>query len=260
MARADSWDPGQYNKFGAERTKPFHDLLAMVEPLGGGRGVDLGCGTGELTRELHRATKALTTLGLDGSEAMLAKSANFVEDGLSFEHGDIAAFAPEEPFDLVFSNAALQWVANHEELFPRVAGFAGSGGQLAIQIPANHDHPSHLIAHELAAEEPYATALGGYVRTVPVLEADWYAEMLHRAGFARQTVRMNVYPHYLESREGVVEWCKGTLLTDYQRRLPADVFERYLSDYSARLLPILEDSRPYFYAFKRILMWGRKRD
>jgi len=256
----DSWNPGQYNRFGAERKKPFHDLLAMVEPLSGGRAVDLGCGTGELTRELHRDTKTRTTLGLDSSEAMLAESANFVAAGLQFEQGDITAFAPQEPFDLVFSNAALQWVANHEELFPRLTGFIVSGGQLAIQIPANHDHPSHLIAHELAAEEPYASALNGYVRVVPVLEPDWYAEMLHRAGFEKQAVRMNVYPHYLQSREDVVEWCKGTLLTDYQRRLPEEIFERYLSEYSARLLPVLDDSKPYFYAFKRILMWGRKRD
>ena len=92
----------------------------------------------------------------------------------------------------------------------------------------------------------------------PMLDIDWYAEMLHRAGFTQQSVRMNVYPHYLDSREGVVEWCKGTLLTDYQKRLSEEDFGRYLDDYSARLIPRLEDRKPYFFPFKRILMWGRK--
>ncbi len=258
MAVVDSWDPDQYSRFGAERSRPFYDLEAMVKPLSGGRAVDLGCGTGELTVALHRAIKARQSIGLDGSEAMLAKSAQFAGLGLSFELADIGTFAPDEPFDLVFSNAALQWLPAHETLFPRLAGFVAPEGQFAVQIPANHDHPSHLLAHELAATEPYASALEGYVRTVPVMDVAWYAQMLHHSGFGRQTVQMNVYPHYLKSREGVVEWCKGTLLTDYQRRLSPELFEQYLADYSDRLLPMLEDSSPYFYAFKRILMWGRK--
>src|SRR3954447_12900278 len=109
----DTWDPAQYERFQRERSAPFFDLLDLVEPCPGGRVVDLGCGTGQLTRSLHDRTGARTTLGLDASRAMLERSASHAAKGLTFELGDIAEWAPSEAFDLVFSNAALHWVDDH---------------------------------------------------------------------------------------------------------------------------------------------------
>src|ERR671917_284386 len=110
------WNPEQYGRFHGERAQPFFDLLALVDPRPGMRVVDLGCGTGELTRELHRQLAARETIGIDNSPAMLAKSAPFAGDRLRFEPGDIGAFESEGDYDLVFSNAALQWVPDHEPL------------------------------------------------------------------------------------------------------------------------------------------------
>ncbi len=93
-APGSPWKPEQYERFRDERSQPFFDLLGMVQPAPGGRAIDLGCGTGELTRALHEASHVATTLGLDSSETMLAKSTAFAGDGLSFEHGSIAEFAP----------------------------------------------------------------------------------------------------------------------------------------------------------------------
>ena len=160
---SDAWQPEQYARFRAEREQPFHDLLALVEPVHGGRVVDLGCGTGVLTRVLHEGTGAAETVGVDRSEAMLAQSAQYAGDGVRFEQGAIEAFA-EDGLDVVFSNAALQWVPDHESLFPQLAATLGEGGQLAVQMPMNHDHPSHTVAHDVAREPRHAQALGGYVR------------------------------------------------------------------------------------------------
>jgi trans-aconitate 2-methyltransferase len=255
---ASPWNPDQYARFRNERSQPFFDMLELVQPAPGGRAVDLGCGTGELTPALHFRLQARESVGIDNSESMLAKSGEFAGDGVRFERGEIGAFAPAEPFDVVFSNAALQWVDRHEELFPRLASAVAPGGQLAVQMPANDDHPSHLTAHAVASEEPFATALGGYSRSWPVKKPEWYAELLDRLGFSEQSVRLQVYGHHLASREEVVEWVKGTLLTDYQKRMPAESYERYLQRYRERLMAQLEDRRPYFYAFKRVLVWGRK--
>ena len=89
------WNPAQYERFRDERARPFFDLLDLVQPRPEMRVVDLGCGTGELTRELHRRLAARETIGIDNSPAMLAKSAAFAGDGLRFEQGDIGAFASE---------------------------------------------------------------------------------------------------------------------------------------------------------------------
>src|SRR3954449_8479933 len=134
----DTWDPAQYEQFERERSAPFYDLLDLVEPCPEGRVVDLGCGTGELTRALHERTTASSTLGLDSSRAMLERSASHAGEGLTFELGDIDEWAPSEAFDLVFSNAALHWVDGHAALFARLTAAVAPRGQLAVQVPANH--------------------------------------------------------------------------------------------------------------------------
>ena len=255
----DAWNPAQYERFRDQRSQPFYDLLALVQPRPGMRAVDLGCGTGELTVELHRRLEARETLGVDSSAAMLAKSAAFAGAGVRFEHGDIGTFAAPHPFDLVFSNAALHWLPDHAALLQRLTGMIGADGQLAAQVPANHDHPSHAVAHAVAREAPFRDALGGYARDNPVLEPEEYAVLLDHLGYRDQHVRLQVYGHQLASRADVIEWVKGTLLTDYQRRLPVELWPQYLERYREQLLPQLEDARPYFYPFKRILFWGRRR-
>jgi trans-aconitate 2-methyltransferase len=185
----DAWDPGRYERFAAERAAPFHDLLALVRPVPGGRVVDLGCGAGELTATLHRRLEAADTLGLDSSPAMLERAAGLAGDGLRFEPGDIAAFS-EGGWDVVFSNAALHWLPDHAAVLARLVAGLNPGGQLAVQMPANHDHPSHLVAAEVAGDEPFRSALGGYRRESPVRAPEWYAELLDRLGLADQHVRL----------------------------------------------------------------------
>ncbi len=250
------WNPDQYHRFQNERSQPFFDLLDLVEPAPGGDVIDLGCGTGELTKVLHDKAQSRTTVGLDSSETMLAKAQAHAGGGLTFQQGNIDGFGGK--YDIVFSNAALQWLNGHEALIPAVAAHVKPGGQLAFQVPANADHPSHLIAHAVAKEEPLASALGGYTREWPVLPPERYAEILHALGFAELHVRLQVYGHHLESSDGVIEWVKGTLLTDYERRMQPALYQQYLARYRERLLAEIGEHAPYFYAFRRILVRGRK--
>jgi trans-aconitate 2-methyltransferase len=250
----DVWDPGQYERFAAERRQPFVDLLALVEPVPRGRVVDLGCGTGELTAELHRHTGARETLGIDSSSAMLEQAASRVGDGLRFERSDISAFpATNGRWDVIFANASLHWLPDHPALLARLANVLAPGGQVAVQVPANDDHPSHTLARELGAEmgvEPAA-------RAGAVLTPEAYAELLHELGFDAQHVRLQVYGHVLDTSTDVVEWTSGTLLTEYRRALDAVAYERFVAEYRRRLQKALGDRRPYFYAFRRILLWAR---
>jgi trans-aconitate 2-methyltransferase len=254
---ADAWDPDRYARFAAERARPFRDLLALVEARPGMRVVDLGCGTGELTALAHRTLGAGETLGLDSSPAMLERALPLAGAGLSFAQGDIASFEGRG-YDLVLSNAALHWLPRHHELIAQLTLALAPDGQMAVQVPANHDHPSHALARALAAKPPFAEALGGYDRGRPVLEPEEYASLLHRLGYREQQVQLRVYGHPLPSPAEVVEWVRGTLLTDYQRRLPPDLWPRYLEEYRQRLMAALPDERPYFYTYKRILFWARR--
>jgi trans-aconitate 2-methyltransferase len=251
---ADAWSPAQYERFRAERAQPFWDLAALVEPRPGMLVADLGCGTGDLTAELHRKLQARETVGIDSSAAMLAKAPQ--GPGLRFALQDIAAFQPAEKLDLIFSNAALQWVPDHPDLLRRLTAALAPGGQIAVQMPMTDDDITHQVAAELARSPQFRRLLGGYVRRTPLLEPARYAAWLHRLGYARQHVRVVMYAHLLESREQVVEWVRGALLTDYQKRLPAPDWDRFLARYRQLLIPQLEDERPYFYVNPRILFWA----
>jgi trans-aconitate 2-methyltransferase len=254
---ADVWNPDQYGKFRAERAAPFHDLLAMVEPTAAPRVVDLGCGTGELTRLAHERLGARETLGVDSSPAMLERAAAHAGGGVSFAQGDLGAFA-QAGWDVVLSNAAIHWVPDHEALIARLSALLAPGGQLAIQAPSNEHHPSHAVAREVAREAEFAGALRGFVRESPILEPERYARVLFRLGFSRQRVRLETYAHVLGSRDDVVEWVRGTTLTDYERRLDPATWARFLERYRERLRAALPDERPFLYTYRRVFLWGRR--
>lgn len=243
------WSPEQYARFNAERKQPFTDLLSLIERRPNLRVADLGCGTGELTRELHETLGAAETIGIDNSETMLLKSGHFEGEMLRFEKGDIEAFVTDRPYDVIFSNAALHWVPDHDQLLSRLTNFLSIRGQLAVQMPANDTHASHRIAAEVARE------FGIAERPDYVLPVERYAELLHRLGYERQHVRLQVYGHVLPGTDDVVEWVRGALLTHYESLL-GDRYAEYLAAYRERLHAALGDERPYFYTYRRVLLWG----
>lgn len=250
----DTWSPDQYLRFADERRRPFDDLLALVEPVAGGRAVDLGCGTGELTAELHRHVGAASTVGVDSSPAMLERAATHAGGGLTFALGDLAAWTGGTAADVVFANASLQWVPDHPALLAALTHHVAPGGQLAFQVPANHDHPAHTVAAELGTE----LGLGAVGPAASVLPPETYAELLHDLGYVEHHVRLQVYGFELPTSADVVEWTKGTLLTGYRARLDPPAYAAFEAEYRARLVARLGDRRPYFYAFKRILAWARR--
>lgn len=251
-----SWNPEQYNRFKNERSQPFLDLMKLIQARKQSRAIDLGCGTGELTNLLFEDFQIKDLVGMDSSEAMLEKSKAYVKKGLSFEKGDIETYRPEAPFDLIISNAALQWTADHERLLPKILSWVTPGGEIAIQMPCNTDHPSHRIAAEVALELfPEKFPLNSYSRSVLSLER--YAEILYSQGFHRQNCRIQIYGHSMASGRDVIEWTKGTLLTRYQSELSASEFQLFLSRYEKALIATIGEGA-YYYAFKRMLLWGVK--
>lgn len=253
----DAWNPGQYEQFKAARARPYHDLLALVRPRAGWRAVDLGCGTGELTAILHRQLGAASTLGIDRSANMLAEAARYAQPGLEFRQGDLNDFREEEAFDLVFSNAALHWVPAHEELIPRLRRAVSSGGQMALQLPAMFEHPSHLLAAEVAEQPRFAAPLGGYVYRSSVLSPERYADLFDELGAREQVVRMQIYGTHLASREAVGDWLSGTLLTVYRERLSSDVYGDFEAEFRRGLVARLPDRKPFFFGYRRILAWAQ---
>lgn len=262
---SDSWDPEQYHRYRALRRRPFEVLLAGVpreRPVR--RAVDLGCGSGELTRALHEhlggAQAGVETVGVDRSAAMLEAAEKHAGDGLSFVQADLVGWleADTTPLEVIFSNAAFHWIEDQRGLYARLHARLAPGGLLAVQVPANDHHVSHTTLVEVASEPPFAEALGGFARRSPVLAPQAYALLLDELGFTDIDVRLQVFPQYLDAPQDVVEWLRGTTLTPYRSRLPEALYEELVARYRERLLARLPARRPCFYPFDRIFVWARR--
>lgn len=244
------WDPACCGRFRDERLAPFHDLVVLVEPRAGMRVVDLGCGTGEPTARLAAMLPGSDVLGIDASPEMLAQAMPLERPGLRFRHGRIEDVQGE--WDLVFSHAALQWLDGHDALLPKLLALLRPGGRIAVQVPSNHSHPTHLLIAETAAKAPFAAALDGWTRRSPVLPIDAYATLLASAGASDISVCERVYLHTLDGADALVAWVRGTALVPYLERLPERLRGDFLDRYAARVRAAFPGS-PVLYPFRRTL-------
>ena len=251
------WDPGQYDKFQEERFAPFEELFALIKVREAMSVVDLGSGTGELTRRLVERLPGSRVLGLENSTQMLERAEEHRIPGLTFALGEIAELNGQ--WDLVFSHAAIHWLDNHPLLIPRLMSHLCDDGQLVVQLPSNHRHPSHTLIIETAGEEPFRTALDGWVRYSTVLEIDRYAELLHEAGGQEITVFEKVFTHLLSDADTLAEWTSGTTLIPYFERLPHELNARFLDRYREKLRTLWPQG-PVFYTFRRIFLAATRRN
>lgn len=257
VVELDAWSPSRYEQFQRERERPVRDLLALVEPVRQGRAVDLGCGTGRYTPWLHDRVGARETVGVDTSGRMLERSRRYEAAGIRFVEGDLRdTGAAAGRWDVLFANASLQWLPNHETLIADLVDRLAPTGQLAFQVPANFEHPSHVIADEVGVEfglEPLA-------RHIDALTPARYAEVLWTSGLRDLDVTLRIYGVEMEHTGDVFVWVSGTLLTRFEARLGGEEFESFRTQYRRRLLAALGDPSgrsPYYYAFPRILCRGR---
>ncbi|TAN20199.1 MAG: methyltransferase domain-containing protein [Actinomycetota bacterium] len=254
--REKTWEPAIYNQFSSQREEPFWDLANLLEPAEGARLADLGCGDGRLTAALHSYLRAGNTLGIDSAPGMLAGTAAFANQSVEFARGDIAEWSAPGSFDIIFANASLQWVADHPRVISSLKESLAPGGQLAIQVPSNADHVIYRLASQLGSEwfgdnSPVDTV------ALNVKKPEEYSELLESLGFARHHVRLVVYGHRLSSASQTVDWVKGTTLNRFKAILDDAEYENFLQEYHRRVIKELDDQSPYFFTFKRILMWAR---
>ncbi|MBD0420590.1 trans-aconitate 2-methyltransferase [Streptomyces sp. TRM S81-3] len=243
-AAVPAWDPAQYLRHAGHRARPFADLLARVPDLPGDppRIADLGCGPGNVTTLLADRWPTARITGYDNSARMLERArehAGPTPGGgrLDFVHADVRTWTPDGPHDLIVSNATLQWVPGHVELFARwIAGLA-PGGTLAFQVPGNFDAPSHRLMRDLAHSPRWRSRLAGTLRhDDAVLTPVAYLAHLTAAGCTAD-VWETTYVHLLTGEDPVLDWVKGTGLRPVLTALDDDPQARdaFLDEYRAAL-------------------------
>jgi trans-aconitate 2-methyltransferase len=219
---------------------------------------DLGCGTGEHAALLARRHPGAEVHGLDASPAML--EAARAHEGVSFHLGDISAFEPGAPVDLIFANASLQWLPDHETLFASLCGHLAERGVLAVQMPMAHQTLHHRLMREVAGQGPWAGLLASVPVIAPLLRPERYYEILSRT-CSEVEVWSTTYLHALEGDDAVLGWMQGTALRPYLTALcDAPMREAYLSALLERLaeaFPRRPDGRTLL-PFPRLFLIARR--
>ncbi|WP_416899820.1 MAG: methyltransferase domain-containing protein [Minwuia sp.] len=254
------WNPHQYLKGGMAglRTRPALDLLQRIPLNDPKRVVDLGCGPGNSTAPLKQRWPDAEIIGIDNSPAMLQRARETHPD-IAFVEGDIADWTPDGPVDVIFSNAAIHWVANHGLLLPRLYAALAPGGCLAVQQPNNFDADSHALIREVAGEPRFRTALQGKLLGEHTMNAAWYHDLLRPLAGELDIWEVE-YAQPLEGPDPVLEWVRGTALLPVRQALGDEDFQAFEAIYGQRLLqayPAAPDGVTVF-PFRRMFIFARR--
>ena len=248
-----TWDSAQYLRFKNERTQPSRDL-AMQLPADDGtvaRVLDIGCGPGNSTAVLRERYPHAHILGVDSSPEMI-DAAKAAHPDIEFALCDVSRQgqldALPHDFDVVFSNACIQWVPDHAHLIPAILGLLRKNGMLAVQTPMNYEEPIHRIIGEIVHSAQYADRLSQQ-REFFNLTPPEYWELLHRhaANFRMWTT---TYMHTLPSHEAIMDWYRGTGLRPYLQALTDNAeraaFEKQVFDRVRDAYPVQSDGSIIF--------------
>jgi trans-aconitate 2-methyltransferase len=226
-----SWDPEQYLKFERERTLPCRDLVARIELPSPTSIIDLGCGPGNSTSVLAENWPSSKLVGLDNSEKML-ESARKSGVRADWVLADMSKWVPERPFDLVVSNAALQWLVNQEHQVPRLFMSVSPGGAFAFQVPSGHGEWAKALK-EVAESDAWRGRFSPNLVDLRTHDLRFYYDLLSPMS-SRVDMWETEYIHVFPGPESIVEWTTGTAVRPMLDRL-ADEEERrsFVADYSA---------------------------
>lgn len=256
----DIWDPKLYARYAAERTRPFHDLVARIHADDPRYVVDAGCGSGALTAELARRWPHAEVLGFDSSPPMIDEARRHAGERLSFAVRDVRDPLPDEHrIDVLVSNAVLQWVPEHRELLAAWAKALRPGAWLAFQVPGNFAAPSHTLVNELCRTDRWRHRLGDLKPRDPVDDPTDYLDLLAGQGLrvdAWETTYIHVLP---PGEDAVLNWIEGTALRPVLNRLAETERAAFLAECGA-LLRDAYPSRSYGvpFPFRRVFVVAEK--
>ncbi len=263
-AKAPTWDANLYLKFADHRLRPALDLMGRLDPANGARAghaiYDLGCGAGNITRILAERFTQCPIVGIDSSEEMLAKArSQTVAPRVTFAKGDLGRFKPDAPPAILYSNAAYHWLEGHIDLFPGLLGLLPSGGQLAIQMPRNHEAPSHALMRTAADAGPWKAKLDRVRGIGPVSAPGRYYDVL-KPLCSDLEIWESIYQQPLTGKDPVAQFTAGTGLRPFLEAL--DPVERTgFYDAYARLVveayPMRADGITLF-PFRRLFIVARR--
>lgn len=232
------WNPQLYLKYGNERTQPSIDLAARIAHQNPTRVVDLGCGPGNSTRILKAQWPKAQIMGLDSSSEMIKQAAE-IDSEMEWILADIVEWKPDKCFDIIFSNAALQWVPHHQALFPSLIEKLNVSGVLAVQVPYHYKSRLHDVIWQVSKHADWTDLMEGARNALTSHDAYFYYDIL--SPICRKVdIWYTEYFHQMESPTAILQWISGTGLRPFletlssmedQERFKKEVLAGYVKAY-----------------------------
>jgi trans-aconitate 2-methyltransferase len=214
------WNPSNYLKFKNERTQPAIDLVQRIPINNPQFIIDLGCGPGNSTRILAERWPKANIVAIDSSPEMINK-ARSENDTISWKTADIDQYSDTCRYDIVFSNAALQWIMNHGELIPRLFKMTNTHGILAAQVPLNCDSPLHQAVICVSHSKRWSDFASKCNNLLNYQSASYYYDILSKLS-AEFYIWETTYMHVMENHNSLIEWYRTTGMRPYLDALPDD--------------------------------------
>lgn len=232
------WKPERYLQFASERAVPCRDLISRLPKSQPASIVDIGCGPGNSTAALQARFPTAAILGIDPSPHML-QAAQALLPGIAFRQAAIESWSPDQTFDCLFSNAALQWAPDHATLFPRLGKMLRPGGVFAVQMPYPDDaSPINVTIRTITTSARWRRVFSAPVRSWGVEHPAFYYDLLCRDAQKIDIWRTDYY-HPLESADAVIDWYCGTGLQPYIEALAsAEDRSAFLTDCRQCIRPL----------------------
>jgi trans-aconitate 2-methyltransferase len=250
-----SWDPNLYLQFGSERTQPSLDLIARISVANPTRIIDLGCGPGNSTEVLRRRWPEADVTGLDSSPEMIAAARKTYPEG-KWVLADAGTWVADAPYDIVYSNAALQWIPDHARLFPHLLYQVAAGGALAVQVPAHYHSPLNQVMREAARDAEWVERMQGPLNALTRESPAFYYDVLQPAA-TRVEIWETEYQHVMEGPQAIVDWFRGTGMRPFLDALETEAerqrFEQLVRAGYTKAYPTRIDGRILF-PFRRLFM------
>jgi trans-aconitate 2-methyltransferase len=214
-----AWDPNLYLKYANERARPATDLIAQIHLDSPSSIVDLGCGPGNSTEQLHDRWPRANIMGVDNSKEMLEQAKAKHPDWHWLLY-DIEAWKPEPAVDLIFSNAAFHWVPGHATLFRSLINGVAPGGALAAQMPNNFQSAAHAALREVAenGDPRWAKDMVSAAGTFTVQPPAFYYDVLRKSA-SRVDIWETEYQHVMDGPKAVYDWIRSTAMRPFLERL-----------------------------------------
>jgi trans-aconitate 2-methyltransferase len=230
-----TWNPSQYLRFADQRLRPALDLLAHVSLNAPHTVYDLGCGPGTATVYLKERWLSADVTGVDASSEMLARAREEHGD-ITWQAADLNLWQPNTPPDLLYSNAALHWLGDHDKLFPRIVEMLPPGGVLAVQMPRNFSEPTHRTIFDTIRSHDWCDRLLPLLSETPTQEPSFYYDLL-RPLVSYLDIWETVYQQVMEGENPIVEFTKGSFLRPILGALNEEDAALFLQEYAERVNP-----------------------